>query len=198
MNTTNRGFNRLLLLIVGLLLIAAGAAAALLVALPAFATGWTAWFNAVPTAVPWAVTEVAGQVGWLAIAVAVAALILALLLIAFIVRQGHGHTAEVLERRTGEHGRTRIDLAIPRTLLTNHLDDLPDLLASRVTAYEVRGTPTLKISVRARRGASPATVTQQVTDALHALDTVLGQQLPAYVQISGGFRARTATRARVA
>lgn len=197
MNATNRGFNRLLILIVGILLIAAGAAAALLVALPAVATGWTAWFTTVPTTIPWATTSVVGQVGWLSITAAVVALILGLLLIAFILRQGRGHTAGVLERRTGG-SRTRIDLALPRTLLTDHLDELPDILASRVTAYDVRGTPTLKVSVRARRGASPVAITGQIIDALRALDTVLGEELPAYVQISGGFRARTAARARVA
>ena len=199
MNTTNRAANRLFLLITGLVLLAAGATAILLAALPAFASGWRRQASAIPTDLPsWATTTVTGTVGWLALAVGVIALVLAVLLIVFILRQGHGHAAAVLERRNGTTGRTRIDLAVPRNLLTERLQENPDILASRVTAYDVRGTPTLKVSVRARRGTSPAAITDDVLSALRALDAVLGEELPAYLQISGGFRARAAGRARVA
>ena len=199
MNTTNRTANRLLLLIVGLLLLAAGAAAALLALLAGFGAAWTQWFRTTATALPaWATAVVVGKVGWIAIATAVVALVLGVLLVVFIVRQGRGHTAEVLDRRASSTGRTRIDLAVPRVLLADHLAENPDVIAARITAYAVRGTPTLKISVRARRGVSPAALSRQVIEALEALDSVLGEQLPAYVQISGGFRARASGRARVA
>lgn len=199
MNTTNRAANRLFLLVLGVLLIAAGATAILLAALPAFTAGWKQQATALPAGLPtWATATVIGTVGWLAIAVGVVALILVILLIAFIVRQGHGHAASVLERRNGPTGRTRVDLAVPRSLLTAQLEENPDILASRVTAYDVRGTPTLKVSVRARRGVSPAAITDDVLAALRSLDAVLGEELPTYLQISGGFRARTASRARVA
>ena len=193
MNTTNRAANRLFLLITGLVLLAAGAAAILLAALPAVAGGWRQQASAIPTT-----TAVIGTVGWLALVVGVIALVLAVLLIVFILRQGRGHSAAVLERRHGATGRTRIDRAVPRNLLTERLEENPDILASRVTAYDVRGTPTLKVSVRARRGTSPAAITDDVLSALRALDAVLGEELPASLQISGGFRARAAGRARVA
>ena len=199
MNTTNRAANRALLVLTGLVLIASGAAAVLIAALPAFASGWKAWFADASSGLPtWTTAPVAGTVDWLAIAAGVVALIIALLLIAMIVRQGRGHAAAVLERRISAAGRARIDLAIPRTLLGEHLDADPDVLANRITAYSVRGTATLKISVRARRGASPRRIADGVVQALHALDAVLGEEVPAYVQVSGGFRARTSARARVA
>lgn len=198
MNATNRAANRLLLLVVGLLLVAAGGSAALLALVPAFARDWTRQLQALRSGVPdWAGRPVLGSVGWLALGTAAVALVLLVVLIVFVVRQGRGHTGVVVERRAGERGRTRVDLDVPRTLLTEHLSTRPDILAARVTAYAVRGTPTLKVSVRARRGASPAAVATTVTGALEALDAVLGEQLPALVQISGGFRARTASRARV-
>ena len=199
MNTTNRGANRGLLLIVGLLLIAGGATSVLLGTVQQVRDGWTAWFRSAGSSLPvWSTQPLVGRVGWLAILVSTAAVVLIVLLIAFVVRQGNGRTAAVVEHRADGGGRTRVDLSIPRTLLTDHLQNLPDVLGSRVTAYDVRGTPTLKVSVRARRGVSPAVVTDQVVQSLHALDQVLGEQIPAYVQVSGGFRARTGSRARVA
>ena len=199
MNTTNRGANRFLLLVVGLLLLVLGAAAVLLGALPAFASAWRDSATSVRQDGPTWVTDAAvGSVSWLTIAVAALAVIVAVLLIVFIVRQGRGHESAVLERRNGATGRTTVDLAVPRTLLSEHLRDHPDVLASRITAYDVRGVPTLKISVRARRGVSPSAIRDEVVGALHALDAVLGEQVPACLQISGGFRARTASRARVA
>ena len=115
MNTTNRAANRLFLLVLGLLLLAAGAVAVLLVALPAFAAGWKQQASAIPAAAPpWISTAAVGSVNWLTIVIGVLAVVLAILLVAFIVRQGHGHAASVLERRNGPTGRTRIDLAVPR------------------------------------------------------------------------------------
>lgn len=199
MNATNRAANRLLLVIVGLVLVAAGAAAIALGSLPAFATGWKGWFGDAERGAPsWATTPIAGTVGWFAVFVGVVALVIAVLLIALIVRQGRGHASAVLDRRFSPTGRARIDLAIPRTLLGEQLDADPDVLANRITAYSVHGMPTLKVSVRARRGASPRAVADGVLDALRALDAVLGEEVPAYVQVSGGFRARSSARARVA
>ena len=199
MNTTNRAANRLFLAVVGLLLIAAGAASVLLAALPAFTSGWRQQSSSITSSGPAFVTAAAvGTVSWSTIVIGAVTVVLAVLLIVFILRQGHGHAAAVLERRNGQHGRTKIDLAVPRSLLTDRLAENPDILASRVTAYDVRGTATLKVSVRARRGVSPAAITDDVLTALRSLDAVLGEELPAYLQISGGFRARTAPRARVA
>jgi hypothetical protein len=198
-NTTDRAANRLFLLVLGLLLVAAGAASVLLAALPAFSAGWKQRAADIPTSAPaWITAAAVGTVSWLAVGIGVIAVVLAVLLIVFVLRQGRGHTASVLEDRNGSTGRTRIDLAVPRHLLDERLGQNPDVLASRITAYDVRGTPTLKVSVRARRGASPAAITDDVLTALHALDAVLGEELPTCLQISGGFRARSAGRARVA
>ena len=198
MNSTNRAANRAFLIITGLLLIVVGAAGVVLGAVPAATAAWKQQAPRVRSSAPsWVGAPVAGTASILVLAVALLALVLIVLLIAFIVRQGRGHTAQVLDRPTSSTAITRIDLAVPQTLLTEHLGERPELVGTRVVAYRVRRTPMLKISVRARRGVSPTEAATVVTRALADLDRILGFELPAFVQISGGFRARVARTARV-
>lgn len=198
MNSTNRAANRALLIITGLLLLIVGAAGIVLAAVPAVTSAWKQQAPTVRSSAPsWVGAPVTGTASILVLALALLALILIVLLIVFIVRQGRGHTSQMLERPTSPTAITRMDLAVPQSLLSEHLGDQPDLVGSRVVAYRVRKTPVLKISVRARRGVSPTEAAGVVTRALTDLDRILGVELPAFVQISGGFRARVARTARV-
>ena len=198
MNSTNRAANRAFLIITGLLLILAGAAGVVLGAVPAITSAWKQQAPGVRSSAPsWVGSPVAGTASILVLALALLALVLIVLLVAFIVRQGRGHTGQVLDRATSPTAVTRIDLAVPQTLLTQHLGEQPQLVGSRVVAYRVHRTPMLKVSVRARRGVSPTEAATVVTRALADLDRILGFELPAFVQISGGFRARVARTARV-
>src|SRR5947208_16314137 len=106
------------------------------------------------------------------------ALILVVLLIVFIVRQGRGHTPRLVDDHVGSSSRTLIELAAPRTLLTEHLKQRPDFIAARVSAYEVDHAPMLKITAQCRRGTSPADAARAITDALHAVDRILGTSTP--------------------
>ena len=199
MNTTNRALNRLFVLVVGLLLLAAGALAVALATVPAVASQWkrTAAGLAGDGAPSWVRDPAIGQASPLVLGVAVVAVVLIVLLVAFVAKQGHGRTAAALEQRTGATV-TRIDLAIPKALLEQHLQDRPELAGLRISAYEVRGTPMLKITARCSRGASPAAVSAAIGGAIRDLEQIVGTDVPAFVQLTGGFRIGSASRPRVA
>lgn len=199
MNSTNRGVNRFLLLVVGVLLLALGAAAIVLVAVPSILQGWKQQADSITGSAPdWVAAPAVGEVSVLTIVIGVVAVVLALLLILFIVRHGQGHTSRVIDDRSSDTGRTLVDVGVPKSLLAAELDDRPEFVSSRISAYSVKGTPTLKVSVQCRRGVSPAEAARIVIDALHGMDEVLGTSLPAMVQVTGGFRSRTSSRARLA
>lgn len=197
MNNTNRVANRVFLVLVGLLLVAAGAVAGALALVPAVATAWSQQASSIGSAAPDAVSApVAGTATLVTIGIVVVAVVLLILLLLFVLGQGRGHTAEAL--RTGEAGQgTRIDLAVPRALLEEHLQARGDLVGVRISAYEVRGTPMLKVAARCRRGVSPARVAAEIGRAVADLERILGADVPALIQLSGGFRARSAARARL-
>lgn len=198
MNSSNRGANRLLLIIVGLIALVLGAAAIALAAVPSIQQAWTSQAKAITGSAPsWIADPTVGKVSTLTIVVGAVAVVLAILLLVFIVRHGRGHTSRVLDVASSRTGRTVVELGVPRALLAEELDGRDEFVSSRVSAYEVKGEPTLKVSVQCRRGISPVAAARIVTDALHGLDDVLGTRLPAMVQLSGGFRSRTAARARL-
>ena len=198
MNSTNRGANRLLLLITGVILLAAGAVALALALVPAVTQGWGTQSTSIMRSAPsWIGAAAVGSVSILAIAVGVVAVVLAVLLIVFILRQGRGHTSRVLEQHHSSTGTTLVDLGVPKALLDQDLADRPEFVATRISAYQVKRTPTLKISVQCRRGVSPVDAAAIVTRSLEGLDSILGTSIPALVQISGGFRSRTSSRARL-
>lgn len=198
MNSTNRGFNRLVILIVAVILIAAGAIAVALAAVPVVARQWGVTGRTVMRTAPtWIADPAVGTVSLLTIAVGVVAVILAVLLIVFIARQGRGHTTRLVERHNGDTGSTLVDLGVPRTLLETELADRPEFVALRISAYLVRKTPALKVSVQCRRGVAPTDATATVVRALQGLDDILGVRIPALIQVSGGLRSRVSSRARL-
>jgi hypothetical protein len=199
MNTTNRGLNRLFVLVVGVLLLAAGALAIAIAAVPALASQWkrTASDLAGNGAPSWVRDPAVGQASALVLGLVVLAVVLIVLLLVFIAKQGHGRTAAALEQRNGTTV-TRIDLAIPKALLEQHLEDRSELAGLRISAYEVRGTPMLKITARCSRGASPAAVSSAISGAIRDLEQIVGTDVPAFVQLTGGFRIGSASRPRVA
>jgi flagellar basal body-associated protein FliL len=200
MNSTNRASNRLLILIVGLFLVVAGAAAAAVVLIPVVRDTWKAIAGDVNAQVAsWLQATPLGDTGvsWIMPAVLVVLALAVILLIVFIVRQGRGHTRTVLSEGTSEHGRTEIDASLAANALEDAIGSRPEFIASHVSAYRVRRTPVLKVAVTCRRGVSPKDAADIVDGAVRALDELLGRPLPALVQISGGFRARTGSSTRL-
>lgn len=197
MNNTNRAFNRGFLLVVGLLLIGAGVLALALALERTVAAQWrTTAGTAAASAPSWVADPVLGTATPLALIVGGVAIVLALLLLVFILRQGRGRTAEAVYQ-PGTASATRIDLAVPRALLEEHLGARDELVGLRISAYEVRGTPMLKVSARCRRGVSPRYVGDLIGRAIGDLEAIVGTEVPALIQLSGGFRSRTRRRTRL-
>ncbi|WP_375386846.1 hypothetical protein [uncultured Amnibacterium sp.] len=198
MNSTNRALNRLVILVVGLLLVAAGGTAVALAAAPDVAARWRAVAKELAGgAQPWVADPVIGTASALVLGIAAVAAALVVLLLAFVLRQGRGRSAAALQQRDGT-ATTRIDLAVPRALLEEHLGARDELVGVRISAYEVRGTPMLKITARCRRGVSPGDVSALVGRAVEDLERILGTDVPTFVQLTGGFRAGRTTRPQVA
>ncbi|AYG03132.1 hypothetical protein [Gryllotalpicola protaetiae] len=200
MNNTNRALNRAVVIVIGLLTLLVGAALIAIATAPGVRDGYrtaaprihggiTGWFRTTPlfgTGTSW---------GWILV---VAALVLiVVLLLAFIFRQGHGHYDVLLREDTTSSGSTVIGAGVAEQAIQHDLDDRAEILASHISTYDVRGTTVLKISVTCRRGESPRQLAQQVEHTLAALDTLLGRQIPALIQISGGFRSSLVRRTRV-
>jgi len=119
------------------------------------------------------------------------------LLLAFVAKQGRGRSSAALVLQ-GDGRTTRVDLAVPKALLEEHLEQRDELAALRISAYEVRGTPMLKITARCRRGVSPAVVADLVARAVADLERIVGADVPVFVQLTGGFRFGAAQRPQVA
>jgi len=197
MNATNRGLNRLFLGVTGLLLLAAGAVPILLVTLAPVAQRWRSTARSLSGSAPdWVARPVTGSASALVLGIAAAALVLVVLLLVFVLRRGGGRTGTAVER-SDEAGSTRLDLAVPRALLEQHLGARDEFSGVHVAAYAVRGVPVLSISARCRRGVSPADAAELIGRAVDDLGRIVGAELPALVRLSGGFRLGRNT-ARVA
>ena len=197
MNSTNRAANRLFLAVVGLILLAVGALLVALGAVPQVMSTWKDVASQLTRSAPsWVSDPSVGKASLAVAGLVVVALVLTVLLLVFIARQGRGRSAAALQH-DGENGATRIDVSVARTLLEQHLADRDELLSTRISAYEVQGTPMLKVSVRCRRGVTPTDVSRLIGRAVTTMEEIIGADVPTFVQISGGLRARTAAAARL-
>ncbi|MBF4552411.1 hypothetical protein [Pseudoclavibacter sp. VKM Ac-2888] len=200
MNSTNRGLNRLLIVATGLLLLTVGAAAALGAWLPGAKDTWTPISETVNTQVgswlqqtPFPGTDFS----WLMIAVVAVLVVGIILLLAFALRQGQGRTGTLIHDRSSDTGRTIVDVSVARDALADALGERDEFLSTSVSAYDVKRTPTLKVSATCRRGVSPRDATAIVEQNLEALDALLGQKVPVLLQLSGGFRAKVQQSTRL-
>lgn len=193
MNSTNRFANRLLLLVVGLIVLALGATAIALAAVTEVADGWDELTPGLLTTIEtWlrATLIMPSGPSWIFAGALVLLVLAVIALTVFIFRQGRGHTNRLIVSQTGDNGTTIIDTAVAVDVLHDALSPHPELIASRVSAYKVRGIPVLNVVVTCRRGTSPRAVSDVVNDVLRELSAFLGADIPALVQIGGGFRTR--------
>ncbi|MEI3847699.1 MULTISPECIES: hypothetical protein [unclassified Microbacterium] len=125
------------------------------------------------------------------VVLAVAALVLLIVLLAvFVLRQGRGRTDRLVTAGSRTDGTTVVDTALAADVLTDALSSQPDLVGSHVSAYRVRTTPMLDVTVTCRRGASPRAVSDVIDDSLSDLENLVGAEIPALVQIRGRFWSR--------
>lgn len=193
MNSTNRALNRTLLVVVGLLTLLVGASLVAIGTVPAIRASYrnvapaihedvTEWMKSLPlfdTGTNW---------GWVFILTFLALIII--LLLTFGFRQGRGQERILLRENSTVAGTTIVDSAVAEQAIQDALGGRPEFIASHVSTYRVRGTSVLNVSVTCRRGVSPREVTIMIENILTAFDALLGHQIPAVIQISGGFRAR--------
>lgn len=200
MNNTNRAANRLLILLVGILLAALGAVAILIVSLPDVRDGWKSTAPQVRDGLAgWIATgRPAGSTfDWWWLAILAVLVVIIILLLVFVFRQGHGHTGRLATDAPTDHGRTVVQSRVAEQSMQEALDDHPELVSSHVSTYLVSGTPVLKVSATARRGVSPKEIVDTVERALDSLEQLLGQAVPASVQVGGGFRSRATKTTRL-
>ncbi|MCU1407785.1 MAG: hypothetical protein JWQ43_4088 [Glaciihabitans sp.] len=200
MNSTNRGLNRAFILLVGLVLLAIGAGAVAIASVPTVTAGYnstapdvSANISALLVSTPLAQTGSS----WLWLVLIVVFVVAIVLLLMFILRQGNGHTRTLISEPATENGQTQVHAAVAEQLLQEALAGRPELVSSHVSTYRVRGEAVLKVSVTCRRGVSPADVQRLVDERLASLDALLGVELPALLQISGGFRTKVNSATRL-
>jgi hypothetical protein len=199
-NSTNRGANRLLIVFCGLLLLVVGTVTAAAVVVPVVRDDWrSAAGQVMSQASTWLKQTPLGDTGlsWIMPAILALLVVVIIVLTVFIARQGHGRTDIAVTEPTSEHGRTIIDATAVEQAVQDALTGRPELVASHVSTYDVRRTPVLKVSVTCRRGVSPKDVAMIVEGKLRALDELVGRELPALIQISGGFRSRATRTTRL-
>ncbi|MEF2978989.1 hypothetical protein [Subtercola sp. YIM 133946] len=199
MNSTNRAANRLVIGVTGLIILLLGAVA-LAVGLPTvIRDGWAdgnatatrtldGWLQQTPLGGP--------QTSWLWLVGLAALVLLAVLLVVFISRQGRGHTSLLLTEPATDDGQTVVESGLAEQVLQDALADRPEFITSNVSTYRVAKRSVLKVSVTCRRGISPQDVTTLISQQLRHLDALLGVQVPALIQVSGGFRARVSRSTR--
>lgn len=203
MNGTPRGLNRTLLGAFGAILVAAGIAAAWAGTNRGTAQDWTssgttAWRQIQEglAAAPIPGTDTS----WWTPAAAALLLVVAALLAAWIAAQGTGRSKQLADAGD-QAGSTTVDAAVAAQALKAALAGNPHILSSSVQAWKTRATgggTGLKISVQARKGASPAEVGSAVEHLVQRLDGLLGMQIPVLVRIKAGKRTRFFRSERVA
>jgi hypothetical protein len=200
MNSTNRGLNRFFIVVVALILIAVGAAVAAVGLFSHIRSGWKALAPDVQRGIDDAYAAsplLSTGTSWIGVGVIALLALIVVAMIVFIVKQGNGRTRRLIREERTAHGVTIVDAAVAEDILKDALADRPELVGATVTTFDVRGTPTLNVSVTARRGVSPQQISAQIEAAVRALDAVLGREIPVIVQIGGGFRARTSAATRI-
>ena len=208
MNNTNRALNRIGIFLFGLVLIIVGGGVAAAAAIPSVFSIVRSGSKDAASSVTATLRDTAlGSTGqsWILLVAAIVALVLIVLLAVSIFRQGHGHTGILLTKQADgsqkdgsqKVGSVIVNSAIAEKTIAAALDEYSGIATSSVSTYRVKGTPTLKIAVSARRGGSPTDVRGYVEQIVERFDEVLGEELPVFLKINGGFASRRAKAARL-
>lgn len=197
MNGTNRVLNRIVLIVAGLVLLALGVAAILALAWPAAAQIWA---EATETGRTWlegaiSASAIAGStLSWFVVGVLAVVVLLVVLLVVLIAKLGGGRSSTVLQAGTADSplGRVSIRSGFVSDAIRHSLGARDEILFSAVTAREVRRRPVLHVSVTPRQNASPRLVLSDVDRLVTNLTTLTGEDLPTYISIHSGLRAKLA------
>ena len=197
MNNTNRAPNRTLLLVIGLLLLGLGTLGVTIVTWPSAADVWAqagegsgSWMQQASET-----TRIAGSgVTWIAVG-AVAAIIVVIALLVLALVSVSGRRSKTVVRSTGSQnplGRVTVTEGFVSDALTTSLSARDDILATHVTANDIRHEPVLHVAVTPRQNTDPRVLVDQIDQLLRNLSTLTGQETSAYVSVHAGLRARLA------
>ncbi|WP_449281343.1 hypothetical protein [Leucobacter sp.] len=196
MNTTPRWLNRSILLVLGALFAATGAAALLLGRSDEQSGRWGTAVSQAPEAIRelGASTrlELLGH-SWIWLVLLAALLLFVIIAVVVMAGQGGGRTSRIMRRGGSDgavEGAVLIDLGLAEQSLSEAIRSDPDVLSVQVTGHTLRNTEALRISLAARRGASPARIARQVQEIVARWDEVFGAELPVVIDIAGGIRTR--------
>lgn len=205
MNGTRRGLNRTLLALLGLLLIAAATLAILAGTSRGFAQAWTEAGMDV-----WArIQERLGaaripgiELSWWTVAVFALLVLAAVLLVSWIATQGAGRSNYLATEKSAA-GDTIVDAAVAGQAVKAALAQNSQVLSTSAQSWKTKGGAGsggtgLKLSVQARKGASPAELASDVEHLVKEIDALLGIQIPVLVRIKSGTRSKFARTERVA
>ncbi len=197
MNGTNRALNRVILIIVGLVMIALGGAVVAVIVWPAAAEFWT---KSADTGRTWIEDTIAtttrGASALTVISIIVLALIVLLLvlLVVTLARLGGGRSRNLLSSGSSNNpiGRVSIRPGFVSDALQHSLRNRDEILFSHVAASDVRKSPIMHISVTPRQNTSPRQVLDDVDRLAANLATLTGEDVPTYISIHSGLRAKLA------
>lgn len=197
MNDTNRAFNRFMLIVIGLVMLGLGGAVITVFAWPAAADFWT---NATTTGRSWLENAIAasalgtGALSGIALAVITVIVVLIALLIVALTRLGGGRSKTLVgaERTENDLGRVQVRAAFASDALQNSLGNRGEILFSSVRARTVRKQQVMHVSVTPRQNTSPRQVADDVDTLARNLSTLTGEEIPTYISIHSGLRAKLA------
>lgn len=197
MNGTNRALNRVILIVVGVVMLALGAAVVTTIAWPAAAEVWT---NGAETGRTWiedtlaSTVRGASAVTVISVVVLVLIVLLLVLLIVTLARLGGGRSRNLLSSGSADNplGRVSVRPGFVSDALQHSLKNRDEILFSHVTASDVRKRPIMHISVTPRQNTSPRQVLDDVDRLATNLATLTGEEVPTYISIHSGLRAKLA------
>ena len=197
MNNTNRALNRILLATTGLVLLSAGVLAAGAALVPALAGQWTTvtsgllerWRHLLVTA---PAPDPLGS--WWALAVPALPLLGAVISVVWLARQGGGRTSTAALAQDPELGDTAVDVSYLAAAVEEALEGNRAVVGSSLTVWRGRGnrrnkrntSPRLRLTLHARKGASPREVADLAEGLVSGIDTQLGHRSTVLIRIRSG------------
>lgn len=198
MNSTNRAVNRGILAVLGLMLLLTGTAVVAIATWPRAASAWTAagesaraWVGSARERTPIAGTTVA----WVDVAaVGILAAVIALLVVTMIRTIPSRRRAPVaVTGAQSDLGRVTVTDGLASDALKAALGDRAEILSVRVTTNRVARESVLHVRITPRQNASPLHIAETTDRMVSNLAVLTGRDLPTYISIHSGLRARLAS-----
>nr|WP_231713399.1 hypothetical protein [Arthrobacter sp. zg-Y769] len=179
-----------------------GAGLTLISAWPAAARAWNAYAADAGTGISSALSASAlpGSGGsWIWVGLALLSFLGIVLMAVWMAVQGGGRTGTLVSEYDddGAPGRVAISGTVAEQALRSALQENPDVTASAVSTYSVKGRSALRVRITPRQGAAPHLIAADTTALLETLDTVLGHQTPVLLSLEAGRRLRFSREDRV-